>query len=79
MESCYESQPILHLGEHTILSCCGIQQGDSWGPLGFALQPIVERIRRESPDLRVNTWYLYDGTLCGALEDLATALKIVEE
>ena len=37
MESCYMAQPFLHLGEHTILSSCGVQQGDPLGPLGFAL------------------------------------------
>ena len=25
MESCYGAQPVLHFGEHTILSCCGVQ------------------------------------------------------
>ena len=46
MESCYTCQPILHLGEETILSCCGVQQGDPLGPLGFALtlHPLVEHI-----------------------------------
>ena len=31
MESCYGTQPFLHLGDHTILSSSGVQQGD---PLG---------------------------------------------
>ncbi len=79
MESCYGAQPILHLGKDTILSCCGVQQGDPLGPLGFALtlQPIVERIKTEVPDLRINAWYLDDGTLCGTPTDLAEALRIV--
>ena len=47
MESCFSSQPFLHLGSDTILSCCGVQQGDPLGPLGFALtlHPIVKHIR----------------------------------
>ena len=51
LESSYGSQPHLHLGEHTILSCCGVQQGDPLGPLGFALSlhPIIEKIKEESP------------------------------
>ena len=81
MESCYGAQPILHLGEHTILSQSGVQQGDPLGPLGFALtlQPIIERIKEEVPSLKINVWYLDDGTLCGTPNDLLKALKIVEE
>ena len=43
VESCYGAQPILHFGWHTVLSCCGVQQGD---PLCFAftLQPIIEKL-----------------------------------
>ena len=37
LECCYGSQPPLHLGNRTIPSCCGVQQGDPLGPLGFAL------------------------------------------
>ena len=53
MESCYSCQPLLHLGEHTILSCCGVQQEDPLGPLGFALtlHPIAKHIRVEVPSL----------------------------
>ena len=60
LEWCYGSQSMLFLGEHTILSCCGVQQGDPLGPLGFALtlHPIVERIKREVPGLLLNSWYL---------------------
>ena len=80
VENCYSAQPFLHFGDHTILSCCGVQQGDPLGPLCFALtlQPIVERIKREVPNLLINAWYLDDGTLCGQAEDLMRALKIVE-
>ena len=81
LECCYGAQPLLHLGEHTILSKCGVQQGDPLGPLAFALalHPIVERIRREIPGLNINAWYLDDGTLCRSAEDLCAALAIVEE
>ena len=81
LECCYGAQPLLHLGEHTILSKCGVQQGDPLGPLAFALalHPIVERINREVPGLNINAWYLDDGTLCGSAEDLSAALAIVEE
>ena len=79
MESCYGTQPFLHLGDHTILSSSGVQQGDPLGPLCFALQPIIEHIRDEVPGLNINAWYLDDGTLCGSAADLAKALKIVED
>ena len=80
LECCYGSQPVLFLGEHTILSCCGVQQGDPLGPLGFAvaLHPIVERIKREVPGLLLNSWYLDDGTLCGSPRDICSALAIIE-
>ena len=81
MESCYGSQPLLHLGEDTLLSCCGIQQGEPLGPLGFALtlHPKSECINEEEPDLTINDCYLDDGTLCGSPENLAKALKIIED
>ena len=62
------------------ICCCGVQQGDPLGPLGFAitLQPIVERIKAEVPGLILNSWYLDDGTLMGSAEDLAKALNIIE-
>ena len=79
MEFCYGAQPILHLADCTILSCCGVQGGPI-GPLGFALvlQPIVERIQCEVLGLLINAWYLDEGTLCGSPDDLAAALSIIE-
>ena len=49
MECSYGSQPILLLNNQSILSCCGVQQGDPLGPLGFslALHPIVRKIKEE--------------------------------
>ena len=74
------TQPLLHLGSNIIHSCCGVQQGDPLGPLGFALtlQPIVERIKAEVPDLTLNSWYLDDGTLLGSAADLVQALNTIE-
>ena len=81
LECCYGAKPLLHFGNHIILSCCGVQQGDPLGPLAFslALHPIVERIKREVPGLLINAWYLDDGTLCGTADDLKAALEIIEE
>ena len=81
MESCYGLQPILYLSNHTIRSCCGVQQGDPLCTLGFALalHPILEKIQADVPGLRVNAWYLDDGTLCGSVSDIAAALTIIEK
>ena len=81
VECCYSTESHLIFGDHSLLSRCGVQQGDPLGPLCFALtlQPIVERIKREVPSLLCNAWYLDDGTLCGTPQDLDAALKIIEE
>ena len=80
LESSYGLQPNLLLGNQTIPSCGGVQQGDPLGPLGFALvlHPIIEKIRESVPGLLINVWYLDDGTLCGTQQDLAAALTIIE-
>ena len=59
----------------------GSQQGDPLVLLCFALtlQQVIERINRDVPNLLCNAWYLDDGTLCGTPQDLAAALKIIEE
>ena len=55
-ECYYGAQPLLHLGDRTIRSRSGVQQGDPLGPLGsaLALHPIIEKIREEVPDLKIN-------------------------
>ena len=80
MECSYGSQPTLLLDNFSILSCCGVQQGDPLGPLGFALvlHPVIEKIKESVPSLLINVWYLDDGTLCGTENELATALSIIE-
>ena len=80
VECSYGAHPHLLLSDHTLFSCSGVQQGDPLGPLGFALalHPVVSRINHEAPGLLLNSWYLDDGTLCGSLDDLATALAIIE-
>ena len=81
VEYSYSTDSVLHFGDHSLLSRCGVQQGDPLGPLCFALtlQPITMRIKRELPNLLCNVWYLDDGTICGSPQDLAAALKIIEE
>ena len=81
MESCYSCQPLLLLGNDSIRSCCGVQQGDPLGPLGFALtlHPLVKTLEAEVSNLGLNVWYLDDGTLMGPPDALATALHIIEK
>ena len=69
------------MDEDTIHSCFGVQQGDSLGPLGFSvtLHPLVQCIQDEVLSFNLNVWYLDDGTLVRALEDLAALLRIVEQ
>ena len=80
MECSYGSQPSLLLDNRPILSCCGVQQGDPLGPLGFALvlHSVIEKIKESVPGLLINVWYLDDGTLCGTEQELAIALSIIE-
>ena len=51
------------------------------GPLSFplTLDPLSEHINKEVPDLTIYAWYMDDGTLYGSPEDLAKAMKIIEE
>ena len=80
MECSYGSQPSLLLDNRPILSCCGVQQGDPLGPLGFALvlHSVIEKIKESVPGLLINVWYLDDGTLCGTEQELAIALSFIE-
>ena len=55
---------MLVLGDHSINSCSGVQQGDPLGPLGFALMWSKSFV---SKSLLLNAWYLDDGTLVGPL------------
>ena len=36
------------------------------------------RLLREVPELLINAWYLDDGTLCGSLRGIGSALAIIE-
>ena len=80
LECCYGFQPLLFLGDHTILSCLGVQQRDPLGPLAFALalHPLVEQIKQGVPGLWLNSWYLDDGTLCGSPADISSALSLLK-
>jgi hypothetical protein len=81
VEFCYSGEPLLFVGNRTIKSSCGVQQGDPLGPLLFAIaiHPLVLRIQSECPSLLLNKWYLDDGTIVGKTDDVRQALRIVQE
>jgi hypothetical protein len=67
----YASDSFLFFGDTTIMSATGVQQGDPLGPALFSLA-IDEAVRSVSTDL--NIWYLDDGTVGGAVEDVVSSL-----
>ncbi|GJW62444.1 hypothetical protein Tco_0111779 [Tanacetum coccineum] len=62
----------LYIGYTHIWSLTGVQQGDSLGPLHFALilHPLVHKIK-ESCKLLLHAWYLDDGTVIGDSKEVA--------
>ena len=67
----YSAPTPLHIGDYTIPSRCGVQQGDPLGPVGFSLA--IDDCARSMKSL-LNVWYLDDATLAGpvgaVVEDL---------
>ena len=79
--SCYEQPSYMFFGDRHILSAHGCQQGDPFSSITFALnlQPVLNRINREIPDLVLNEWFQDDGNLIGSLDQLARAVNIINE
>ena len=44
----------------------------------YSQQGVVEKIQAEAPNLRINIWYLDDGSLCRSTNNLQSALAIIE-
>ena len=76
---CYASPTHLWAGESTLSSSSGTQQGDPLGPLLFSLvlKSVSETIAQRHPDLKLNVWYLDDGTLVGSRQALADVLEFL--
>lgn len=67
------------IGNHSLESCDGFQQGDPLAPLLFSLtlNRLVREIAEKVPGLSMNTWYLDDGVLVGTAEQLTQAVQII--
>lgn len=71
--------PYLRFGDIFLRSMEGTQQKDPASMLLFALdiRPVVRRIGSEC-DLLVHRWYADDRIICGKIEEVKHALKIIE-
>ncbi|GJV80376.1 putative reverse transcriptase domain-containing protein [Tanacetum coccineum] len=80
VEFCYSKPTRLYIGEHTLWSCQGVQQGDPLGPLLFSLvlHPLICKIKDSfSPSL--HAWYLDDGTIVGDTLVVGNVLEVIME
>ena len=82
-EWCYTSPSVLLVGQDTISSESGVQQGDPLGPLLFslALQPILDlvNIRRSDHGLQLSFSFLDDLNLAGEQQAIAQAFQFIRE
>ena len=75
----YGAPSNLQYGDSTISSERGFHQGDPLAGLLFSanLQPVVETIEEEVPDLEVNAWFLDDGDQVGTPDQLRQVVDIL--
>lgn len=82
VEYTYATAPLLFAneGKHVLHSVRGVQQGDPLGPLLFALviHPLVESLSNDD-GVRLNVWYLDDGTLVGTRHAICRAVEKLTE
>jgi hypothetical protein len=80
VEFLYGQAARLYLGDGHIMAATGVQQGDSLGPLLFALvlHPLIHKIR-DNCKLLFHAWYLDDGTIIGDSGEVAKSLDIIRE
>ena len=70
---------VMFAGDHQFTCTRGVQQGDPLGPILFslAIQPMVEQISASFPDLKLNAWFLDDGTLIGESQVVGEAFSYI--
>ena len=78
--TCYGRASNLQFGKTSLSSSSGVQQGDPFASICFALvlQPVIEAIQSEVPTLVANAWLHDDGTVVGTVEELMTVVAIVQ-
>ena len=78
-DTCYAAPSHLFFGDKRISSSSGAQQGDPLSILFFSLvlQPLIERIKEECPDLLLIVFYLDDGTIVGRRSDLQKVFDLL--
>ena len=62
-------------GDKIISSATGSHQGLLFS---LNLQPVVEQVEEEVPNLDLNEWYLDDGTMVGSVEDLQKVVDVLQ-
>ena len=79
VEWCYSRAPFLWWNGNELRSRGGVQQGDPLGPFLFSLvlHSLVLKIKEECPDLKLNIWFLDDGTIVGSIPLVLKAYNII--
>jgi hypothetical protein len=78
---CYNIDSHLFFGSYTIPSNDGAQQGDPLGPFLFSLtlHPIIKSLKDIISNLKLNAWYMDDGTIAGTFNDVNQAISYLKD
>lgn len=80
--ACYGMATPLRLGDLTIMSRAGTQQGDPLGMLHFALevQPLILKahaLKPQGEDVPLQIWHADDGNIVGRVDDVSAILCLL--
>ena len=78
--TCYGRASNLQFGKTSLSSSSGVQQGDPFASICFALvlHPVIQAIQDEVPSLATNAWLHDNGTAVGTEEELMTVVAIIQ-